>query len=200
MKKKKILFFITICGALLSCEQAQKTQNVEEEVEITTVVEEEVSQTSTGFYGEKITEEGAIASSELKKSLAGQDSATFKVIGKIAETCVKKGCWMTVDMGEEEAMRVSFKDYEFFVPKSGMEGKDVVFEGQVKKSVTTAAQLRHFAKDAGKTQEEIDLITEDKEELTFVANGVIIKDIEIVEEQNVEVEVEVETEEEHSEK
>jgi hypothetical protein len=194
---KKILFFITICGTLLACEQTQNTQNTEEETEVTTIVEEETVKTTTGFYGEKISEEGAISSAELKNSLAENDSATFKVTGKIAETCVKKGCWMTVDMGEDEAMRVSFKDYEFFVPKSGMEGKEVVFEGMVKKSVTTAAQLKHFAKDAGKTQEEIDLITEDKEELTFVANGVIIKDVGVVEEESTEEE---EKEEEHSEK
>ena len=194
---KKVLFLITICGTLLACEQAQNTQNTEVETEVTTVVEEETSKTTTGFYGEKISEEGAISSTELKNSLAENDSANFKVTGKIAETCVKKGCWMTVDMGEDETMRVSFKDYGFFVPKSGMEGKEVVFEGMVKKSVTTAAQLKHFAKDAGKTQEEIDLITDDKEELTFVANGVIIKDVGVVEEESTE---EVEEEKEHSEK
>ena len=194
---KKVLFFITICGTLLACEQGQSTQNTEVETEVTTVVEEEVVKTTTGFYGEKINEEGAVTSTELKKLLAENDSANFKVTGKIAETCVKKGCWMTVDMGEEETMRVSFKDYEFFVPKSGMEGKEVVFEGQVKKSVTTAAQLKHFAKDAGKTQEEIDLITNDKEELTFVANGVIIKDVGVIEEESTEEE---EKEEGHSEK
>lgn len=185
---KKILFFAAIFGTLIACDEAQNTQGTEGK-EGVTVVEDAAPTTTTGFYGEKITEDGAISATELKASLAENDSANFKVTGKIAETCLKKGCWMTVDMGEEQDMRVRFKDYEFFVPKSGMEGKEVVFEGMVKKSVTTKAELKHYAKDAGKSQEEIDLITEDKEELTFLANGVIIKEIEIVKE---------ETEEEHS--
>lgn len=194
---KKILFFVAIFGTLVACEQAQNTENTEEQTELTVVEEEATPTTTTGFYGEKITEDGAISAIEIKTSLAENDSANFKVTGKIAETCVKKGCWMTVDMGEEQTMRVTFKDYEFFVPKSGMEGKEVVFEGMVKKSVTTAAQLKHFAKDAGKPQEEIDLITEDKEELTFVADGVIIKEVEIITEQVVE---EIEEEEQTEEK
>jgi hypothetical protein len=73
-------------------------------------------------------------------------------------------------------MRVTFKDYGFFVPKEGMEGKEVVFEGVAKRKVTDVDMLKHFAEDAGKSQEEIDAITEPKVELTFVANGVIIKE------------------------
>lgn len=190
---KKILYFVAIFGVLAACEQAENTEE-QEQTEIT-VVAETTPTSTTGFYGEKITEEGAVTSAELKSLLAEKDSATFKVTGKIAKTCVKKGCWLTVDMGEAEAMRVTFKDYDFFVPKSGMEGKDVVFEGMVKKSVTTVEQLKHFAKDAGKTQDEIDLITEDEEGLTFVANGVIIKDIEIDAEQAKEETMEEEAEE-----
>jgi hypothetical protein len=36
--------------------------------------------------------------------------------------------------------------------------------------------LKHMAEDEGKSQEEIDAITEPKMEYTFVAGGVIIKD------------------------
>jgi hypothetical protein len=35
--------------------------------------------------------------------------------------------------------------------------------------------LRHFAEDAGKSQDEIDAITEPEYELTFEATGVLIK-------------------------
>jgi hypothetical protein len=40
---------------------------------------------------------------------------------------------------------------------------------------TTVAQLRHYAEDAGKSKEEIAKITEPKIELTFMADGVIVK-------------------------
>ena len=127
---KKVLYFaLAIFGTFtfVSCDEAKNSENSEEKTEI--VEEEKIEEsTTTGFYGEKITEDGAIAMSELKASLGEQDSANFKVTGKIAETCLKKGCWMTIDMEGEETMRVRFKDYEFFVPKSGMEGKEVILD------------------------------------------------------------------------
>jgi hypothetical protein len=137
-------------------------------------VTEETSEYSN--YGEAITPEGAVEMQALLAQLEGQDSLAIKMTGAIEQTCSKMGCWMTVDMGNGETMRVTFKDYGFFVPKEGMEGKEVVFEGVAKRKVTDVDMLKHFAEDAGKTQEEIDAITEPKVELTFVANGVIIKE------------------------
>jgi hypothetical protein len=40
---------------------------------------------------------------------------------------------------------------------------------------TSVAELQHYAEDAGKSKEEIAKITEPKLELTFVADGVIVK-------------------------
>jgi len=70
--------------------------------------------------------------------------------------------------------RVTFKDYGFFVPKDSAAGKEVVFSGVARRKITDVATLRHYAEDAGKTQEEIDAIMEPKEEIEFVANGVVI--------------------------
>ncbi|MNY81520.1 hypothetical protein D3C86_2231200 [compost metagenome] len=71
-------------------------------------------------------------------------------------------------------MRVVFKDYAFFVPKD-IAGKTVVFEGEAKKTTSSVEHLRHYAQDAGQSKEEIAKITEPKDELTFVAEGVIVK-------------------------
>ena len=71
-------------------------------------------------------------------------------------------------------MRVSFKDYGFFVPKD-ITGKTVVIEGTAKQSVTPVAELRHYAEDAGKSKDDIAKITEPEKALTFVADGVIVK-------------------------
>jgi hypothetical protein len=75
----------------------------------------------------------------------------------------------------EKAMRVTFKDYGFFVPTDGVEGMQTVFEGYAKKTTTSVASLQHFAQDAGKPEAEITQITEPKEEITFVATGVLIR-------------------------
>ena len=74
----------------------------------------------------------------------------------------------------QEDVRVTFKDYKFFVPTEGLEGKTAIVKGLAKMQTTDVATLQHFAEDAGKSKEEIAEITEDKKEITLVATGVQI--------------------------
>lgn len=127
-----------------------------------------------GTYGAEISEDGAISVSDMMAQLNGSDSVMVKVKGEITATCSMKGCWMNLVLPNGEDMRVTFKDYGFFVPKEGMEGNVALIEGVVTKTLTDVETLKHYAADAGKPEEEILAITEDKEELAFVANGVII--------------------------
>lgn len=127
-----------------------------------------------GNYGEVIDAKGAISTKELVKMLESSDSVSVKVEGEILATCAMKGCWMNLQLDNGEEMRVTFKDYGFFVPSEGMEGNRAVIQGKALRTVTDVATLKHYASDAGKPQIEIDAITEDKEELTFEAEGVII--------------------------
>lgn len=106
--------------------------------------------------------------------LENKDSIFVTVKGEITSTCRIKGCWMKIALPDGEEMRVSFRDYGFFVPKEGMEGKTAIIEGWVTKSTMDEAARRHFAKDAGKSEEEILAIKGDVEEVTFVADGVRI--------------------------
>lgn len=128
-------------------------------------------------FGETITEEGAISFGDMLASMEGVDSMDFKVVGEVNEVCQAKGCWMTIAPGVEggEEMVVQFKDYGFFVPKD-IAGRQVVIEGYAYRAVTPIEDLKHYAEDAGKSQEEIDAITEPKEELKFLASGVILLD------------------------
>jgi hypothetical protein len=71
-------------------------------------------------------------------------------------------------------MRVTFKDYGFFVPKDS-KGKEVVIEGIAMRKVTPVDELRHYAEDAGKSPEEVAAITEPVQELAFEAVGVLLK-------------------------
>jgi len=135
-----------------------------------TIVEEVLYNT----YGEVISEDGALGLAVLDEKLSNADSVEIKLKATIDKTCEKKGCWMTVTDENGNEIRVTFKDYGFFVPTEGAEGKEVVISGYAYKKVTDLDMLKHFAEDAGKSQEEIDAITESKEEITFVANGVII--------------------------
>jgi hypothetical protein len=134
----------------------------------------EAAQTNVKSYGATITPDGAIGTAEFVKAMADKESLTTKLDCEIITSCVKKGCWMSVKLPDGEQMRVSFKDYGFFVPTQGLEGKRAVIEGVATKETTDVAALRHYAEDAGKSKEEIEKITEPKHELTFLADGVLI--------------------------
>jgi Domain of unknown function (DUF4920) len=151
MKKFSV---IVLFAALVAC-QAKK---------------EQVSNT----YGDVILTDKAVTLASLSNQVEGKDSVTLTLKGTIEKTCAKKGCWMSVQDENGVATRVTFKDYGFFVPTEGAEGKEVVFSGVAKRKVTDIATLRHFAEDAGKTQAEIDAITTPIEEIEFVASGVVI--------------------------
>ena len=110
---------------------------------------------------------------ELPAKMGDKQALKTKVTATVADVCQAKGCWMTVKLDNGETMRVTFKDYGFFVPKD-ISGKTVVFEGEAKMKTTPVSELQHYAEDAGKSKEEIAKITEPKRELTFVANGVIV--------------------------
>lgn len=125
-------------------------------------------------FGAPITKQNAIPTNELLKFMEGKEKAEVKLTGKINEVCKVKGCWMTADLGNGKSMRVTFKDYGFFVPKDAG-GKTFYAEGVASIKTTSVEMLKHYAEDAGKPKEYIDAITEPKKEVVFVANGVIIE-------------------------
>ncbi|MFM7015955.1 MAG: DUF4920 domain-containing protein [Bacteroidota bacterium] len=128
------------------------------------------------FFGAKITEENVLPVDSVVSMLKNSnvDIASVKATGKIEAVCKNKGCWMTIANSVGEPMRITFKDYGFFVPKN-CSGKTAVFEGRAYHDTTTVEMLREYAKDDGKSKEEIEKITEPKINYSFEATGVIIK-------------------------
>ena len=129
---------------------------------------------STGSFGENITKKGAVSAEKLPGKMESKDSLEVKVKGRIVEVCQNKGCWMTLDMGNNEVLRVRFKDYGFFVPKDAA-GKTAIIDGQAIRRIVSVDELQHQAEDAGKSEEEIEAITEPAVALTYMAKGVIIQ-------------------------
>ena len=83
---------------------------------------------------------------------------------------------MNLDIGYE-TLFVRFKDYGFFVPKdTTVYGKLAIVQGIASLDTLTVDLQRHYAEDDGKSQEEINAITEPKYEVLFMADGVIIKE------------------------
>ena len=128
-------------------------------------------------FGALVTAKNAITYDQLIPKMAKVDSMPAKVTGEVVAVCQAKGCWMTLQSAQpgRPEMRVTFKDYAFFMPKD-LSGKKVVVDGFARVETTPVEVLRHFAEDAGKTPEEIAKITEPKRELTFEAAGVLVLD------------------------
>lgn len=126
------------------------------------------------YFGEKINHENAISIAELKTQMGDKTEMNVKLMAKIDDVCQKKGCWMNLTDENGTKIRVTFKDYGFFMPLDAA-GRLAIAEGVAKVEVTSIEDLKEFAKDAGKTQQEIDAITEPEKELVFEASGVILK-------------------------
>lgn len=125
-------------------------------------------------YGAAIAADGAISTAELGKMMMEKDEVTTKVEGEIITSCAMKGCWMDMKMADGSTMKVRFKDYGFFVPTKGLEGKHAVMQGTATREVVDVATLKHYAEDAGKSKEEIEKITEPRTDVMFLADGVLI--------------------------
>ncbi|NQY06347.1 MAG: DUF4920 domain-containing protein [Flavobacteriaceae bacterium] len=91
----------------------------------------------------------------------------------VNSVCQKKGCWMRLALDDEKEIFVKFKDYGFFMPKN-LEG-EVMVNGYAFVEETSVEDLKHFAEDAGKSEEEIAAITEPELTYSFIADGVMIE-------------------------
>jgi hypothetical protein len=129
------------------------------------------SQSDSSYYGEKISPVDLMQLSNIDFNTSVQT----KLEGEIISTCPKKGCWIEMKIDEKDVF-VKFKDYGFFVPKSGMKGKKAIIQGLVSIDTVSVKDLKHYAEDAGKSKSEIEKITSPEIKISFLAEGVIIKD------------------------
>ena len=165
-------FAIKFCAVALlffvGCKQAEKVNNLEIS---------KVQELAFVSFGDKISNEEVVTLKEMLlkfEDMIVGDTIHVKFASEIKEVCAAKGCWMKLPLAEEKEVMVRFKDYGFFMPLDS-QGKEVVLEGEAFVQTTSVAELRHYAKDAGKSKEEIAAITTSKKEFSFEANGVLLK-------------------------
>ena len=72
---------------------------------------------------------------------------SVRVEARVSEVCQKKGCFFIAQEGSS-IVRISFKDYGFFVP-TDISGKRVTFVGEVVAKEITQEAAEHFAEDIG---------------------------------------------------
>jgi len=157
---KNIIIILTL-GLIFSCNSPNGDQTQ--------------TNTKESYYGDLINTSDIINISEVKNSISQNGKITTKIQGEILATCAKKGCWMKLKT-DEDTLMVRFKDYGFFVPKEGVEGRNAIIQGQAYYDTLTVELLQHYAQDAGKSEDEILSITEPEYNFLFEASGVIIQE------------------------
>ncbi len=128
---------------------------------------------SLSHYGEPFTPADYIYVADMLPLVTEDESATMQVKGEIVEVCQSKGCWMTLATDSDIMVRVTFKDYEFFVPKD-IAGREVILEGVAWIDEVSVSHQQHYAEDAGDSEEAIAAITEPEMSYYFEATGVIL--------------------------
>jgi hypothetical protein len=97
--------------------------------------------------GEKLTGAPKVALKELLAGPEKHEGKTITVEAKIRKSCEKKGCWMELAQDEKSTgIRVTFKDYGFFVPLDAA-GADARVQGVVKVAELTDEHAKHLTSE-----------------------------------------------------
>ena len=164
---KNIFPFLLVVLLIVSCKNNE--QNTEtQELENTDI--------AYASFGDEIEADNALEASvmaEKFKSMQVGDSVVSKMTAKVDEVCQAKGCWMRLDLGNDEQVMVKFKDYGFFMPKN-IAGQEVIINGKAYVTEVSVEEQRHYLEDAGKSEEEIAAIIEPKKTYSFEADGVLL--------------------------
>jgi hypothetical protein len=173
MKKLLLLLIFLMflaCGSKDS--KQENTLNTENSTK-TTSEEKELSIANSGQFGEEFESTEIKMNSEMLamyKKLPLGDTIQVQFQSKVQSVCAKKGCWMKLELPEEQNAHVTFKDYGFFVPKDS-KGNEMIVEGKAFIEETDVETLKHYAEDAGKSSEEIAAITSSELNYRFIAEG-----------------------------
>lgn len=172
----KIWMLVPAMAGMIACNSGSGSEAEVTNEETTGTENVEVAEVAEFLYhGDSVSFDGAMTTEEMIAALGDQDSMEVKVAGEISGSCKKKGCWLSMPLADGQDMRVGF-NYVFLLDETkDYNGKEVVIEGRVKKVSTSVEELRHYAHDAGKSEEEIAEITEPLNEYSFLATGVTIK-------------------------
>jgi hypothetical protein len=133
---------------------------------------------TTAFASDVITRGAAVSKDAKAVSLAtvleNPNAYTKDVVvveGVIAASCTRQGCWMQLAPSAEEAaksVRVTFKDYGFFIPLQA-KGMKARAEGLAVVKTLSKADADHLEEEGAKLTRQKDGTAL---EVSFVANGV----------------------------
>lgn len=197
---KKVILGMMIAGftGLYSCggnsEGGGETTDTDSTIVVDTIATEEEEATSLAFDGVKKGDYTLYGHSEIEAS--GDESSVNDMLTSITETggfegkvaitinevCQKAGCWITFDNGDNNPIRVFFRDH-FTIPVETGSGTEAIIYGQAIQDTLSVDFQKHLLDDSAEngeevSQEEYDAITEDLIETTFDCESILVKNVE----------------------
>ena len=127
---------------------------------------------NSGFYGKAFESKKVFPILGAMESVKALDKKNIVVRGKVVKVCENSGCWFNLEAGDR-SLRTSFEPYGIHVPKE-IVGKTVHAFGVLEYKEVSVEEARHFKKDAGASQKEIDAIVKPQMDFQFKAKGVKI--------------------------
>ena len=199
MNKKWILGIALSFGLFISCSEESNHEemtegNTEEQVETTEEIVEKSGEESTevefmgiekdGYklYGHTdfdATESTSIDAMLTEFEEAGSFNGAVNIT--INEVCQNAGCWINFQKPDtDETIMVFFRDH-FTIPIEESNGKEAILYGTLNADTLSVDFQTHLLDDAAAngeevSQEEYDAITEDKIDVTFDCESILIKD------------------------
>ena len=135
---------------------------------------------AAAFAGDDVVARGAAIAKDapvvpLAQVLEKPDDYTKNAVvtaGMVQKSCERMGCWMeVVPEAGKDGLRVTFKDYGFFVPKDS-KGMTARMEGVVEIRTLSKDEADHLESEGAKVKRNPDGTAR---ELSFVANGVELR-------------------------
>lgn len=158
-----LLVLISSCNGQETKKEAQANGDVPKDITV---------------FGERFDAHGTISSDEMLEKYAtigAGDTLRTKFVAEVVTVCQVKGCWMKLALTDGYETMVRFRNYAFFVPKNII-GKEVIVNGSAFVEEMTVEDQKHYAKDSGVSEAEIEKISRAKRTYGFEANGVLLKE------------------------
>jgi len=145
---RRILFLSTLAAAL-----AAPCTLLAEDAEVIRLSEPVLVTETHEVFGQPLPESGhVLAVADLLENPRQYQGRDVLVETRIAKVCEKKGCFFVVQQGAY-TVRVTFKDYGFFIPTDSG-GKTVKLAGTFSRKPLTREEAEHYAEDLGEETPE----------------------------------------------
>lgn len=164
MKRNLLFLLLTAFFAVACANNSQTNNNQPPQVAenntkqtATTVPANQTNATQASQTSSDIVKRGAplgntapVPVAQVIENPKAYEGKTLTVEGKIARVCQEKGCWMELTEKEgDPGLRITFKDYGFFVPTDS-EGKKVKAEGIIELKTLKKDVVEHLVGEGSK--------------------------------------------------